>query len=86
MFYIWLAVIILLVIIEIISINLTSLAFIISGVLTLFLSFVFENFIVQISAFVILGIILQIILKPYLNTFVENMKDNNKNNENKNKK
>lgn len=83
MFYIWLAVIILLVIIEIISINLTSLSFIISGVLTLFFSFVFENFLVQISIFVILGIILQVILKPSLNTFVEDMKEKNKHNENK---
>ena len=78
MFYIWLAIVILLVIIEIISINLTSIAFIISGVLTLFLSFVFEEFLVQLSVFVILGIILQIILKPYLKTFIEDKKEKNK--------
>ena len=78
MFYIWLAVIILLVIIEIISVNLTAISFIASGVITLFLSFVFENFLVQISSFVILGIIFQIILKPYLNNFIENAKEKKK--------
>lgn len=81
MFYIWLAVIILLVIIEIISINLTSISFIISGVLTLFISLIYDNFIVQISLFVLLGILFQIILKQYLIDFIEDMKEKRKNKE-----
>lgn len=66
MFYIWLAVVILLAIVEIISINLTTIWFVISGVLALFLSFIVDNFLIQFAVFVIIGIILLITTKPYL--------------------
>lgn len=66
MFYIWLAVVILLAIVEIISINLTTIWFVISGVLALFLSFIIDNFIIQFAVFVIMGIVLLITTKPYL--------------------
>lgn len=66
MFYIWLAVVILLAIVEIISINLTTIWFVVSGVLALFLSFIIENFLIQFAVFVIIGIILLITTKPYL--------------------
>lgn len=66
MFYVWLAVVILLAIVEIISINLTTIWFVISGLVSLFISFICDNFLIQFATFVILGIILLITTKPYL--------------------
>lgn len=66
MFYIWLAVVILLAIVEIISINLTTIWFVISGLASLFVSFICDNFLIQFATFVILGIILLVTTKPYL--------------------
>lgn len=78
MFYIWLAVVILLAIVEIISINLTTIWFVISGVLALFLSFIVDNFLIQFAVFVIIGIVLLITTKPYLERILKsrNIKTN----------
>lgn len=66
MFYFWLAVVIVLAIIEIITVNLVTIWFVASGLLTLFLSFLFDNFLIQFFVFVIVGIFLLIITKPYI--------------------
>lgn len=58
MFYFWLGLIIFLSFIEAITINLVSIWFIISGLVSLLLSFITDNFIIQFACFVILGIIL----------------------------
>ena len=58
MFYFWLAVIIFLGLVEIMTINLVSVWFVASGLVALVLSFITDNFVIQFAVFVILGIIL----------------------------
>ena len=58
MFYFWLAVIIFLGLVEIVTINLVSVWFVASGLVALVLSFITDNFVIQFAVFVILGIIL----------------------------
>lgn len=71
MFYIWLMIIILLAIVEIITVNLTTIWFVVSGLLALFISFVCDTFIIQFAVFVVLGIVLLITTKPYINKLLQ---------------
>ena len=66
MWLLWLCVVILLTILEVITINLVSVWFIASSLVSLFLSFVVDSFYIQFAVFVILGIILMIITRPFL--------------------
>jgi len=66
MFYFWLAIIIILGIIEASTANLVSIWFIISGLFALITSFMFENFLIQFAIFVVLGIILMIFTRQTL--------------------
>lgn len=63
MSYFWLWVVIFLGLLEIITINLVSIWFVISGLVSLCLSFVTDSFLIQFACFVILGIILMITTK-----------------------
>ena len=67
----WIITIILLIVLEAISINLTSIWFVISGIVSLILSFFIDSFIIQFSVFVILGVILLITTKPFLKKFLK---------------
>ena len=67
----WIITIIILVMLEAISINLTSIWFVISGIVALILSIFVDSFIIQFSVFVILGIILLITTKPLLKKFIK---------------
>lgn len=67
----WIITIILLIVLEAISINLTSIWFVISGIVSLILSFFIDSFIIQFSVFVILNVILLITIKPILNNFLK---------------
>lgn len=64
--YVWLGIIILLTIIELLTVNLTTIWFVISAIISLFLSLTSENFALQFGVFVILGIILLITTRPFL--------------------
>ena len=66
MFYMWLVIIILLSIIEAMTVNLVSIWFIISGIFALITSFVFDNFLIQFSIFVVLGVLLMIFTRKTL--------------------
>lgn len=66
MFYMWLFIIILLGIIEAMTVNLVSIWFIISGIFALITSFVFDNFLIQFSIFVVLGVLLMIFTRKTL--------------------
>ena len=70
MSYLWLGIIILLSLAEITTINLTTIWFVISGLVALFLSFFIDSFLIQLSVFVILGIILLITTKGKLQKLV----------------
>ena len=66
MFYFWLALIIFLGIVEVATVNSTTIWFVISGLISLFLSFFVDEFIIQFGVFVILGIILLITTRKWL--------------------
>ena len=66
MWILWLIVVILLTFLEAITINLVSVWFIASGLVSLFLSFVVDKFIIQFAVFVVLGLILMVLTRPIL--------------------
>ena len=66
MWVIWLIIVVLLTILEVITINLVSVWFILSGIISLFLSFVIDSFYVQFGIFVGLGLVLMLLTRPYL--------------------
>lgn len=71
MFYVWLAIIILLAFIEAMTINLTTIWFVISGLVSLVISFITDNFMIQLAVFCLLGIVLLITTRPFLRKFVK---------------
>lgn len=75
MFYTWLIVIIVLSLIEIITINLTTIWFVISGIVSLLLTLLTDSILIQFGVFVILGIILLITTRPLIKKL--NVKANN---------
>lgn len=62
----WIAAIIILTIAEILSINLTTIWYVVSAIVALILSFFVDNFIIQFGVFAVLGTILLITTKPLL--------------------
>ncbi len=66
MIYIWLAIIILLTIVELMTVELTTIWFVISAIVSLILSFFVDSFAIQCAVFIILGIILLITTRPIL--------------------
>lgn len=66
MTFIWLGIVICLALIEIITINLTTIWFVASGLLALVLSIFIDNYILQFSVFVIVGVLLLIFTRSYL--------------------
>lgn len=58
MWYEWLAVIIILAFVEFLTVGLTTIWFVISGIVALLASFVIDDFAIQFAIFVVLGIIL----------------------------
>ena len=63
--------VILLTLIEIMTINLTTIWFVISGIIALIISIFIDNFTIQFSVFVIGGIILLITTKPFLTKYLK---------------
>ncbi len=66
MFWIWLVIILFLTFIEVITVNLTTIWFVVSGLISLSLSFFIDSFEIQFGVFVIGGIILLITTRSYL--------------------
>lgn len=64
--WMWLGVIILLSIIEIITINLTTVWFVLSAVVSLIISFFIDSIFIQFLVFVLLGLLLLITTRKYL--------------------
>ena len=58
MFYIWFTIVIILGILEVSTVNLVSIWFVISGLLAMISSLYTDNLLIQISIFVVVGIIL----------------------------
>ncbi len=74
--FFWIFMIIVLSVIEILSINLTTVWFVISALVSLVISFFSDNFFLQFSIFVILGIILLVTTRPLLKRFLKVEKTN----------
>lgn len=66
MWVLWLVIVILLTIIEAMTINLVSVWFIASALVSLFLSFFVSQFYIQFAVFVSLGLVLMLITRPFL--------------------
>lgn len=66
MWILWLVVIILLTILEVITINLVSVWFIASALVSLILSFFIDSFYIEFSIFVCLGLVLMLLTRPIL--------------------
>lgn len=75
MSFIWLAIIILLIIVEAMSVNLTTIWFVVSGLVALLLSFLVGNFIIEFAVFTILGLILLITTRPILTKMLKQHKE-----------
>ena len=65
--FMWLIIILFLGFIEAITVDLVTIWFVISGIVSLILSFFINDFIIQFSVFVILGILLLITTRSWLN-------------------
>ena len=66
MWILWLVVIILLVFLEVSTINLVCVWFILSGLVSLILSFFIESFYILFAVFVLLGLVLMVLTRPIL--------------------
>ena len=64
--YVWLAVIIILIIIECMTVGLTTIWFVASGIIALFVSFFTDSYLIQFAIFVILGVLLLVTTRPIL--------------------
>ena len=62
----WLVIVVLLTILEVITINLVSVWFVVSGIVSLFLSFIIDSFYIEFMVFVCLGLVLMPLTRPYL--------------------
>lgn len=69
MFYGWLILVIVLAIIEVATVNLTTIWFVISGIVAMVLSFFTDSITVQVAVFVLLGILLLLVTKPILKKY-----------------
>ncbi len=75
MVYMWLAIIILLAIVELMTSNLVTIWFSISGLLSLIVTLIFNNFALELSIFILLGIILMITTRPVLKKVLKENSD-----------
>lgn len=63
---VWLITVVILALIEFATINLTTIWFVVSGIIALFASLFVNNYIVQFGIFVIFGVFLLITTRPFL--------------------
>lgn len=64
--WIWIGVIISLILIELVSLNFTSICFVISAIVSLILLRLEFNYIIQVSTFLVVGFLLIIVLRPII--------------------
>lgn len=74
MFWIWLTIIILLTIAEIMTINLVTIWFVVSAIVSLVLSFFIDSFTIQFAVFALLGVILLVTTRQTLKRLINQRK------------
>ncbi len=72
MFYVWLIIAIVLGVVEVVTVNLVSIWFVISSILAMVVSMFTDNLYIQIGVFVIIGILLMPISKKIYNKIKKN--------------
>lgn len=72
---VWLLIIVILTILEASTINLTTIWFVISGIIALIVSFFTDNYIIQFGVFVIAGVVLLVTTRPILQKLLKNKKE-----------
>lgn len=78
-FIFWLIIVVILSILEVSTVNLVSVWFIASALVSLVISFFIDSFFIQFLVFVILGIILLVTTKPIINKYLLKNKKTNTN-------
>lgn len=72
--YVWLCIILFLAVIEAATVNLTTIWFILSGLVSMMLALVTDSFMIQFAVFVILGIVLLITTRSFLQSKLNQIK------------
>ena len=72
MFYVWLIIAIVLGVVEVVTVNLVSIWFVISSILAMVVSMFTDNLYIQIGVFVIIGVLLMPISKKIYNKIKKN--------------
>ncbi len=72
MFYIWIGIVIFLTLIEIMTVNLTTIWYVISAIVALILTNFTDSYMIQVGTFAILGTILLLLTKPFIKKFLKN--------------
>lgn len=68
---VWLIIIFSLIVLEVSTVNLVSIWFIASGIVSLIISIFYDNFLVQFAVFVLLGIVLLLTTRKFLNRLIK---------------
>lgn len=71
----WLILVIILALIELFTINLATIWFVISGIIALIVSIFIDNYTIQFATFVIGGVVLLITTKPVLSRYLKERKE-----------
>lgn len=75
--YIWFGIVALLSLIEIITVDLVAVWFIISGIIVILISAYIESFLIQFAIFILAGIIPLVFLRPYIKRYLMRIKIKN---------
>ncbi len=73
--FIWIIIIVLLTLVEIMTINLTTIWYVASAIVSLIISFFSENFLLQFGIFVVFGTILLLTTRPFLKKLTTHKKE-----------
>ncbi|MBR3362842.1 MAG: NfeD family protein [Bacilli bacterium] len=68
---VWLAIIVILAVLEAMTVNLTTIWFVASGFVALIISFFTDSYLIQFGAFVLIGVILLVTTKPLLDKTIK---------------
>ena len=72
----WLILVFFLIVLEVCTVNLVSIWFILSGLVSLLVSVFYDNFLVQFAIFVLLGVFLLLTTRKFLKRYIEPNKEN----------
>lgn len=72
MMYVWIGIILLLTLLEIITVNLTTIWYVAGAVLALIISFITDNFFIQFGVFALSGTIFLFTTRPFLSRLMKN--------------